>query len=35
VLAVDRLAGFLVDELLTQLITRLFVDLPETDALCP
>jgi len=34
VLGLDRLAGFLVDELLTQPITGRLVDLPEGDALC-
>jgi hypothetical protein len=34
VLRVDRLAGFLIDELLTQPVTGRFVDLPEGDALC-
>jgi hypothetical protein len=34
VLGVDRLAGFLIDELLTQPIAGRLVDLPEGDALC-
>ena len=34
VLGIDRLAGFLIDELLTQPIAGRLVDLPEGDALC-
>src|SRR5438309_1767316 len=33
-LGIDRLAGFLIDELLTQPIAGRLVDLPEGDALC-
>ncbi len=34
VLGIDRLAGFLIDELLTQPIAGRLVDLPEGNALC-